>query len=69
MTLFRYKKNGLLYTIYRVTPRHVMGWWYEAHPYRHNVNIGMKRPGPVQPKNVCFYPNMSLNDFEEVAYA
>jgi len=68
MTLFRYRKNGLLYTIYRVTPRQILGRWYEAHPYRHNTHIGMKRPGANLPRGVVFYPEMKLEDFEEVAY-
>lgn len=62
MTLFRYKKNGLLYTIERVSPPRVLGFWYVAVPYRHSVAIGLRGGNR-------FKSNMSLSDFEEVAYA
>jgi hypothetical protein len=62
VTLFRYKRNGLLYTIERVSPPRVTGEWYEAIPYRHTVAIGLR--GGNQ-----FKSNMSLSDFEEVAQA
>lgn len=65
MTLFRYKGNGLLYTIYRVSPLRVSGHWYEAHPYKHNTEIGITQKKRFRE----FRVNMSLDDFEEVAYA
>jgi hypothetical protein len=62
MTLFRYKKNGLLYTIEHVTPSRMTGHWYEAIPFRHTVAIGLRGGNR-------FKSNMSLNDFVEVATA
>ena len=38
MTIFRYKKNGLLYTI--TVNRHGRG--YKVHPYKHHVEIGVQ---------------------------
>jgi hypothetical protein len=61
MTLFRFKGNGLLYTIERVSPRQMTGSWHEAMPYRHNVNIGVRN-------GQRFKANMTLNDFVEVAH-
>lgn len=65
MTLFRYKKNGLLYTVQHV--RDKMGLRYEAHPYKHTVYIGNQRPGKYLPKGVVFKGNMFLSDFNPVA--
>lgn len=62
MTLFRYKKNGLLYTITRAGPRG--GYVYRAHPYKHAVEIGIKQKKRFRE----FKSNMSMNDFVEVAY-
>lgn len=55
MTIFRSKKNGLLYTIERVSPMKVLGQWYEAKPYKHSKSIGSKLTG------------VKLEDFEVVA--
>ena len=41
MTLFRYKKNGLLYTI--TTNAH--GGGHKVHPYRHDTEIGVSFKG------------------------
>jgi len=61
MTLFRYKRNGLLYTITRDCGR--MGSACRAHPYQHNTEIGMKSKRRFRE----FKSNMVLADFEEVA--
>lgn len=66
MKIYRYKKNGLLYILYRVTPQRWMGRWYEAHPFNHNVKIGNQRPGFQLPKGVIFKADMKLTDFEPV---
>lgn len=63
MTLFRYKKNGLLYTI---TSERGRGG-YKAHPYKHTVEIGVTYTSHGRFRD--FKSNMSLSDFEEVAYA
>jgi len=39
MTLFRCLTNQKLYTIAKVTPRMVLGTWYEAIPYNHNIPV------------------------------
>lgn len=63
MTIYRYKKNGLLYTIHRVSPMRVSGHWYEAHPYRHSTEIGITHKNRFRQ----FRSNMSLEDFVPVA--
>jgi len=62
MTLFRYKGNGLLYTI---TYTYGWGQYYKAHPYKHNTEIGYKQ----RSRRGQFRPDMTLDDFEVVAYA
>lgn len=64
MTLFRYKKNGLLYTITREGAR--FGSGYKVHPYNHDVEIGVSFKGR---RFRDFKSTMSLSDFEEVALA
>lgn len=59
MTLFRYKKNGLLYTI--TTNGH--GGGHKAHPYNHTVEIGVS----FRRRFRDFKSNMTMNDFEVVA--
>jgi hypothetical protein len=59
MTLFRYKRNGLLYTI--TTNGH--GGNYKVHPYRHCVEIGVLFKRRFQ----NFKSNMSMSDFVTVA--
>ena len=61
MTLFRYKKNGLLYTI--TTNGH--GGRYKAHPYNHKVEIGVLFKNHSRYRD--FKSNMSMADFEIVA--
>ncbi len=39
MTIFRHKKNGLLYTIEKVSPRMVLGSWHEAKPFNHDTPV------------------------------
>ncbi len=61
MTLFRYKGNGLLYSI-TVNDR---GSGHKAHPYKHNVEIGVEFDSHAR---FCdFKSNMSMDDFESVA--
>ena len=36
MKIFRNKKDGKLYLIYKVSPPKVLGKWYEAEPYNHS---------------------------------
>lgn len=62
MTLFRYK-NGLLYTITKECGR--FGSSYKAHPYKHDVEIGVTHTSHGRYRN--FKSNMSINDFEVVA--
>lgn len=64
MTIFRYKKNGLLYTITRDAGR--LGTSYKAHPYKHNVEIGVMFTSHARYRD--FKSNMSLDDFEVVAF-
>lgn len=61
MTLFRYKKNGLLYTI---TSERGRGG-YKAHPYKHDVEIGVTYQSHGRHRD--FKSNMTLDDFEVVA--
>lgn len=63
MTLYRYKKNGLLYTI--TIDGYRRGSAYKVHPYNHNVEIGVSFKGP---RFRDFKSNMLLSDFAEVAY-
>jgi hypothetical protein len=59
MTLFRYKQNGLLYTI----TTNVHGGGHKVHPYRHCVEIGVLFKRRFQ----NFKSNMSMSDFVTVA--
>jgi hypothetical protein len=61
MTIFRYKKNGLLYTITMERCRR-----YKAHPHKHNVEIGVMFSSHARYRD--FKSNMSLKDFEAVAF-
>jgi hypothetical protein len=63
MTIFRFKKNGLLYTI---TSERGRGG-YKAHPYKHSVEIGVIHTSNGRFRD--FKSNMSLKDFETVAQA
>jgi len=59
MTLFRYKKNGLLYVITRDHHGHT----YRVHPYGHKTEIGIVQRGRYRE----FKYNMTMDDFEAVA--
>lgn len=61
MTLFRYKKNGLLYTI----TTNSNGGGHKAHPYKHGVEIGVTFTSHSRHRD--FKTNMSMKDFEVVA--
>lgn len=61
MTLFRFKKNGLLYTITSGRGR----GGYKAHPYKHDVEIGVKYESHARYRD--FKSNMTMDDFEVVA--
>jgi hypothetical protein len=61
MTLFRYKGNGLLYTI-TIDAR---GHNHKAHPYKHSVEIGVMFTSHDRYRD--FKSNMSMKDFEPVA--
>jgi hypothetical protein len=62
MTIFRHKKNRLLYTIIQNCGRY--GSAYEAHPYNHTVEVGI-----IQKRRFRkFKVNMNLSDFEAIAY-
>jgi hypothetical protein len=61
MTLFRYKKNGLLYTI----TTNGQGSCHKAHPYKHTVEIGVLFSSHSRYRD--FKSNMTMNDFEVVA--
>lgn len=39
MTIFRNKKDKLLYVIYKVTPRMYTGSWFEAEGFGHDNKI------------------------------
>jgi len=54
MKLYRYKKDGNLYNLYKVSPRHYTGSWTSAEPYFPNQGKYIK-----EVKN--------LNDFTVVA--
>lgn len=62
MTLFRYKGNGLLYTI---TVERCRG--HKAHPYKHDVEIGVKFQSHARFRD--FKSGMTMGDFEVVAEA
>lgn len=55
MTIFRHRKNGLLYSIAIVSPRSYTGQWYGATPYF--------------PNNGKIIKNSKLKDFMVVADA
>ena len=57
MTIFRHKKNGLLYTIELVTPPRFTGSWYEAQPYNHSTLAYPRKK------------HADLADFQAVAYS
>ena len=59
MTLFRYKKNGLLYTI----TTNVHGRGHKVHPYKHREEIGVSFKRRFQ----NFKSNMTVSDFVVVA--
>lgn len=61
MTLFRCKKNGLLYTI----TVNSNGNGHKAHPYKHDVEIGVTFTSHSRYRD--FKSNMSMKDFEAVA--
>ena len=61
MTLFRFKGNGLLYTI-TVNGR---GSGHKVHPYNHKEEIGVKFTSHSRFRD--FKLNMTMNDFEAVA--
>lgn len=61
MTLFRYKKNGLLYTI----TVNANGGGHKAHPYKHDTEIGVKFESHARYRD--FKSNMTMDDFEAVA--
>ncbi len=54
MTIYRHKKNGLLYTIEKVSPRMYTGLWYEAKPFNHDT--------PVYPRKT----HVDVKEFEAV---
>lgn len=59
MTLFRYNKNGLLYTI----TTNGRGSGHKVHPYNHTTEIGVS----FKRRFRDFKSNMSMSDFEVVA--
>lgn len=61
MTLFRYKGNGLLYTI----TVNAHGGGHKAHPYKHNTEIGVKFNSHGRFRD--FKSNMTMDNFEAVA--
>lgn len=63
MTLFRYKKNGLLYTI----TVNAHGDGHKAHPYKHDTEIGVSFTSHGRFRD--FKSGMTMNDFEAVASA
>lgn len=60
MTVFRYKRNGMLYLLARVSPSKVTGSWMEAVPFNHTQTIGLRGGNK-------FKSNMSIEDFEAVS--
>lgn len=63
MKVYRYKKNGLLYTITREGSRG--GYSLKAHPYKHDVEVGVKFRKSNRFRD--FKVNMSMDDFELVS--
>ena len=61
MTIFRYKGNGLLYTI--TVNGH--GGGHKAHPYKHDVDIGVMFDSHARYRD--FKGRMTIDDFEAVA--
>jgi hypothetical protein len=61
MTLFRYKPNGLLYTI----TVNAHGGGHKAHPYNHDVEIGVMFTSHSRFRD--FKSNMNMDQFEPVA--
>ena len=61
MTLFRYKGNGLLYTI----TMNGRGAGHKAHPYNHKEEIGVKFTGHGRFRD--FKSKMTMGDFKAVA--
>lgn len=61
MTLFRYKGNGLLYTI--TVNGH--GCRHKAHPYKHDIEIGVKFQSHARFRD--FKSGMTLDDFVAVS--
>ena len=61
MTIFRYKGNGLLYTI--TVNGHGAG--HKAHPYKHSVDIGVMLESHSRYRD--FKVGTSMADFEAVA--
>jgi hypothetical protein len=62
MTLFRYRKNGKLYTI--TSERGYHG--YKVHPYKHSFEIGVQHKKGNRFRN--FKSSMNMNDFIPVAF-
>lgn len=61
MTLFRYKKNGLLYTI----TTNGRGSGHKAIPYKHDIEIGVLFSSHSRYRD--FKSTMSMDDFIIVA--
>ncbi len=61
MTLFRYKKNGLLYTI----TTNGRGAGHKAHPYNHVTEIGVVFSSRGRFRD--FKSDMTMDDFELAA--
>jgi hypothetical protein len=61
MTLFRYKGNGLLYTI--TVNGHGAG--FKAYPYKHETEIGVKFNSHGRFRD--FKVGMTMNDFISVS--
>lgn len=61
MTLFRFKGNGLLYTI--TVNGHGSG--HKAHPYKHNTEIGVSFNSHGRFRD--FKSNMNMDNFEPIA--
>lgn len=61
MTIFRYKSNGLLYTI----TTNGRGSGHKAHPYKHNTEIGVMFSSHSRYRD--FKSKMTMDDFEIVA--
>jgi hypothetical protein len=64
MTLFRYKKNGLLYTI----TTNGRGSGHKVHPYRHDTEIGVAFKGRHTIRRFQnFKSGMTMDNFTAVA--